>query len=129
MTSWRRATDRAFTVIVCSCCAAEPGLSVLQELRESIRRCQHGMLVSAPCLLGKLTCAARTDGSGTMVLLQPCSTDRSPVGPPRWVGPITNPADAEAVRAWLERGDWDIDTLPQRLRSPLNSLAAASSRN
>lgn len=129
MTSWRRATDRAFTVIVCSCCAAEPGLSVLEELRGSIRRCQHGILVSAPCLLGKLTCAARTDGSGTMVLLQPCSTDRSPVGPPRWVGPITNPADAEAVRAWLERGDWNVGTLPQRLRSPLNSLGAASSRN
>jgi hypothetical protein len=129
VTSWRRATDRAFTVIVCSCCAAEPGLSVLQELRESIRRCPHSVLVSAPCLLGKLTCAARTDGSGTMVLLQPCSTDRSPVGPPRWVGPITNPADAEAVRAWLERGSWDIGTLPQRLRSPLNSPAAASSRN
>ena len=30
VTSWRRATDRAFTVIVCSCCAAEPGLSVLR---------------------------------------------------------------------------------------------------
>lgn len=129
MTSGRRATDRAFTVIVCSCCAAEPGLSVLQELRESIRRCQHGMLVSAPCLLGRLTCAARTDGQGTMALLQPCSTDRSPVGPPRWIGPISNFADAEAVRAWLERGDWDIDTLPQRLRSQLNSLGAASSRN
>ena len=129
MTSWRRATDRPFNVIVCSCCATESGLAVLQELGESIRRCRHGILVSAPCLLGKLTCAARTDGPGTMVLLQPCSTDRSPLGPPRWVGPITNPADAEAVRTWLERGRWDIDTLPQRLRSPLNSRAAASSRN
>jgi hypothetical protein len=129
VTSRHRATGRAFTVIVCSCCAAEPGLSVLQGLRESIRRCRHGILVSAPCLLGKLTCAARTDGSGAMVLLQPCSTDRSPVGPPRWVGPITNPADTEAVRAWLERGDWNVGALPQRLRSQLNSVAAASSRN
>jgi hypothetical protein len=129
VTSWRRATDSAFTVIVCSCCTTEPGLSVLQELRNSIRRCQHGVLVSAPCLLGKLLCAARTDGPGTMVLLQPCSTDRSPLGPPRWVGPISSPTDAEALRTWLERGGWDIDTLPQRLQSPLNSLAAASSRN
>jgi hypothetical protein len=129
VTSWRRATDRPFNVIVCSCCATEPGLSVLQELRESIRRCPHGILVSAPCLLGKLTCAARTDGPGTMVLLQPCSTDRSPLGLPQWIGPLTNPADTEAAQAWIERGRWDIDTLPQRLQSPLNWLHVASSRN
>jgi hypothetical protein len=129
VTSWRRATDRPFNIIVCSCCATEPGLSVLQELRKSIRRCPHGILVSAPCLLGKLTCAARTDGPGTMVLLQPCSTDRSPLGPPQWIGPLSSPADTEAAQAWIERGDWTIATLPQHLQSPLNSLAAASSRN
>jgi hypothetical protein len=128
VTSWRRATDRAFTIIVCSCCAAEPGLSVLQELGESIRRCQHGILVSAQCLLGKLTCATPTGRPGTLVLFQPCSKNRSPIGLPRWIGPISNPTDVEAVRAWLERGDWDIATLPQRLQSPLNWLAA-SSRN
>jgi hypothetical protein len=129
VTSWRRATDRPFTVIVCSCCATEPGLSVLQELGETIRRCQHGILVSAPCLLGKLTCAVRTDRPGTLVLFQPCSKDRSPVGLPRWIGPISNPTDVEALRAWLERGDWNVDSLPQRLRSQLNSRGAASSRN
>ncbi len=129
MTSWRRATDRAFTVFVCSCCAAGPGLSVLAELGESIRRCRHGILVSAPCLAGKLSCTAHADGPGTMAVLQPCSTDRSPIGLPHWIGPLTNPADTEAAQAWIERGDWNIATLPQHLQSPLNWLQANSSRN
>jgi hypothetical protein len=129
MTPRRRATDRAFTLIMCTCCEATPGLPVLQKLRNSIRRSRHGILVTAPCLLGKLACTAHTDGPGIMVLLQPCSDDRSPVGPPRWVGPVTNAADVEALRAWLERGKWHIGTLPRRLQSPLNWMAAASRRN
>lgn len=124
MTSRRRATHRAFTIIVCSCCSVVPGACVLEQLQKSIRCCPHGVLVSASCLLGKHMCAARIDGPGAMVLLQPCSRDRSPVGLPRWVGPVSNPADTQAVRAWIESGAWNLGALPERLRSPLNSLGA-----
>ena len=129
MTARRRATDRGFTVIMCTQCRADRGLPIVEELRDSIRRSRHGILVNAPCLLGKLTCAARTDGPGSMVVLQPCTDNRSPLGPPRWIGPITNLADLAALRDWLDRGEWNIGTLPQHLRSPLNWLAAASRRN
>ncbi|MGO8850289.1 hypothetical protein [Mycobacterium sp.] len=50
MTSPRRGTDRPFTVIVCAACAADHNLSVIDELRPTIRRCPHAMLVSAACL-------------------------------------------------------------------------------
>lgn len=129
VTSWRRATDRAFTVFVCSSCAAGPGFSVLTELGESIRRCPHGILVSAPCLAGKLSCAGHANGRGAMAVLQPCSKDRSPIGLPQWIGPINDLADTEEVRAWIERGDWTVATLPQKLQSPLNWLHVTSSRN
>jgi hypothetical protein len=127
--TWRRATDRTFTVFVCSSCAGGMESLVLDELGKSIRRCRHGVLVSAPCLAGKLSCAAYLDGSGPVAVLQPCSKDRTPVGPPQWIGPLTNLADTEEAQAWIERGDWTIDTLPQRLQSPLNWLQVNSSRN
>jgi hypothetical protein len=55
-----------------------------------------------------------------MAILQPCTKDRSPVGLPQWIGPINNPSDAEETRAWIERGEWTIATLPPHLQSPLN---------
>ena len=64
-----------------------------------------------------------------MAVLQRCSKDRSPIGLPQWIGPINNPADPEEARAWIERGDWNLATLPQHLQSPLNWLHVASSRN
>ena len=62
LTSSRRGTDRPFTVIVCTACAADHDLSVIDELRPTIRRCPHAMLVSAACMLGPLTCASRPTG-------------------------------------------------------------------
>ncbi|MGO9154989.1 hypothetical protein [Mycobacterium sp.] len=64
-----------------------------------------------------------------MAVLQPCSKDRSPIGLPQWIGPLTNPADTEAAQTWIERGDWNIATLPQHLQSPLNWMHVNSSRN
>jgi hypothetical protein len=74
------ATDRAFALVVCTDCTAEQGISVLDELRATIRSCPNGVLVAAGCMLGPLTCAARPDRQGVLVLLQPCSTDRTPIG-------------------------------------------------
>jgi hypothetical protein len=128
VTSWRRVTERAFTVVVCSCCAAGCELFVLKELGKSVRRCRHGILVSAPCLAGKLSCAIHNN-AGTIAVLQPCLKDRSPLGSPYRIGPINNAFDTEEAQGWIERGDWTIATLPQHLQSPLNQLHANSSRN
>lgn len=122
-------TDRAFNLVVCTSCVTGQYLSVLDELRGVIRRCPHGVLVSAGCLLGPLTCASRPDGPGALVVLQPCSIDRSPMGPPIWVGPINDRADVADLRAWVQRGEWSLGALPWHLRPVMNRPRHAGSRN
>jgi hypothetical protein len=70
-------------------------------------------------MLGALACATRPHGPGTMVILQPCSIDRVPSGPARWIGPINDKNDIRTVRNWLEQGQWDCRALPHRLRAEL----------
>ena len=113
MTSPRRATERPFTVIVCTACAADQNLSVIDELRPTIRRCPHAMLVAAPCMLGPLTCASRP--TGVMAVVQPCTTDRLACGPTHWIGPVTDNDDAAALRDWLELGQWENTPVPTQL--------------
>jgi hypothetical protein len=90
---------------------------VLEELRATIRRCAHGMLVTTACMLGPLACAVRPHGP--VVILQPCSVERVPIGSARWIGPINDKADIRALRDWLEQGEWDSGALPDRLRADL----------
>lgn len=111
----RRATDRPFTLVVCTACATEHNLSVIDELRPAIRRCPHAMLVSAACMLGPLACVSRPTGCGVMAVVQPCTNDRVPSGPPRWIGPITDNLDAALLRDWLEQGQWEDTPLPRQL--------------
>jgi hypothetical protein len=122
-------TERAFALVVCTGCSAGQGLSVLDELRATIRSCPHGVLIAAGCMLGTLTCASRPDGPGVLVLLQPCSTDRTPAGSATWIGPIDDRHDAATVGAWVQRGDWRLGALPERLRSAMNAMHQAGSRN
>jgi hypothetical protein len=116
MTPPRRATDRPFTVVVCTACAAVDDLSVIDELRPVIRRCPRAMLVAAACMFGPLACASRPTGCGVMALLQPCTDDRAPCGLPQWIGPITDNRDATVLRDWLELGQWEDTPLPGHLR-------------
>ena len=115
MTSPRRATERPFTVVVCTACAADHNFSVIDELRPTIRRCPRAMLIAAACMLGPLTCASRPSGCGVMALLQPCTNDRVACGPPQWIGPITDYDDAAILRDWLELGQWENIPLPGHL--------------
>ncbi|BBX64700.1 hypothetical protein MSAS_38740 [Mycobacterium saskatchewanense] len=115
MTDRHRGTDRPFTVIVCTACSAEGDLSIIDELRPTIRRCPHGMLVAAACLLGPLTCASRPTGRGVMALVQPCTGDRAARGQPHWIGPIADYGQAAALRDWLELGQWENSPIPTRL--------------
>ncbi len=112
MTRPGRATQRAFTAVVCTGCADDLATSVLEALRDTIGRCRHGVLVRADCMLGRFICAVRPTGPGVMVLLQPCSTDRKPTGPALRVGPIDAREDIETLCGWLERGDWSQHSLP-----------------
>lgn len=92
---------------------------MVDGLRECIRQCRHGVLVSAGCLLGPLACHARAGAvaqAGPLVLVQRCSTDREPVGAPLWVGPIVTEADVLAVRRWLVGGELTVTDLPAHLR-------------
>lgn len=115
LTSPPRGTDRPFTVIVCTACAADDDLSVVDELRPTIRRCPYAMLVSAACMLGPLTCASRPTGCGVMAVVQPCTNDRVACGPPHWIGPITDNGEAAALRDWLELGQWENTPVPRQL--------------
>lgn len=129
MTVPRRATDRPFTVALCISCPAEPERAALKQLRRSIRRCRHGVLVTTGCLRGTVSCAARPHGAGAVVVMQPCSVDRAPDGPAHWIGPIKGGDDLRAVCDWLERGEWDVRDLPERLHAELNRAAAVGRRN
>jgi hypothetical protein len=107
----RRTHDRPFTVVVCQATACEAGADpgLLDALRETIRRCPHGVLLRSGCMLGPVTCRPRwlhphADTSGAIVIVQPCGTDRAPQGIPVRVGPLRHPGDTHALCTWLERG-------------------------
>ncbi len=125
----RRATDRAFKLFVCGECDTQSEPSVHDELRTTIRRCPRGVLVSAECMLGPVTCATRTRGPGVMVLLQPFSGDQVSAGPVRWIGPVVDREDTAAVRKWVESGSWDITSLPLHLRASFDWMRKSSRRN
>lgn len=111
-----------FTAAVCSFCGTtDPGLSVLDALRAAVRRCPHGVLISAGCLLDDVSCAGRTDG--VMVLVQLCSADRTPTSPAWWIGPINSAVEAAKLCDWLEDGVWDTDHLPVRWRTGMGPIA------
>lgn len=120
-------TRRPFTVVVCTMCTLGSPLAVLEALRETIRRCDHGVLITSACTLAIRAGAVHDHCRGVTVVVQPCSIHRAPRGPARWVGPIENHAELRAVCAWLERGRWDLPVLgsvPREGRmGPLGSAA------
>src|ERR1700720_3264272 len=117
MTTSHTGTSRPFTVYLCTSCTAKPTLAVLEELRATIRPCGHGMLATPAGMLGPAAGAARAPGP--IVILQPCSVERVPIGSARWIGPINDKVDIRALRGWLEHGEWDYWALPDRLRAEL----------
>ena len=111
----QRTHDRPFTVLVCQATACEAGgdPGLLDALRDTTRRCTHGVLVRTGCLLGLSTCRPRwlrpqANTSGTVIVVQPCGADRVPHGIPIRVGPVRNGRDSRALCAWLERGEWRL---------------------
>jgi hypothetical protein len=109
-----------FTVVVCDTCDDEP--ADLAVLRQTIRQSPHGMLVRAQCPLGRMWCHTRkTSGeSGRVVLVQPCTTARAPLGAAIFVGPVCTADDLAAVARWLETSPTDAAALPPHLREILH---------
>jgi len=108
-----------FTVVVCDggfC--GEHGRSVVEGLRDCVRGHPHAMLVSAGCLLGRAGCHAFAAGrgNGALVMVQPCTIERRPVGPALWAGPVADDADLADLLRWLDGGDLRAALLPARLR-------------
>lgn len=129
MSSNRFHTSEPFTVALCTSCASSDSQSVLiRTLRNVVRRCPHGVLVSTRCLLGEFTCATRRAYFGPVLVLQPCSAERAPSAAAIWVGPIGTEADARDACDWIAAGRWDRAKLPERLRAD-RSLVRVSALN
>lgn len=122
-------TREPFTVALCMhCSSSDPRSLLMRTLRDVVRRCPHGVLVSTQCLLGEFTCATRRAHLSPVLVLQPCSADRVPSAPTIWIGPIVTDADARDACEWIGAGRWDGATLPTHLRADVN-LARVSSHN
>ena len=106
-----------FTVILCDTCGdrESPHLS---SLRQTIRRTLHGMLVRVPCPFGQMWCHTRKapGNGGPVLLVQPCTTDRRPLGPAILIGPVHTVEDFVSVARWLDTTPMDVDLLPSHLR-------------
>lgn len=115
----RRSGALGATVVYCAGAAcSRSDLAIRERLREMIRHCDHGVLVSAPCLLGAVGCPAGLGARGDgLVLVQPCDVeDRRASGPAVLVGPVRCAADLDALCTWLREGTWNADRLPAHLR-------------
>ncbi|WKG02927.1 hypothetical protein [Mycolicibacterium sp. HK-90] len=122
-------TAEPFTVALCMHCSSSgPGPLLTRLLRNVVRRCPHGVLVSTQCLLGEFTCATRRTALRPVLVVQPCSADRIPSAPAIWIGPIVTDADAHDACSWVAAGRWDGANLPAHLRADVN-LARVSSHN
>ena len=118
-------TRNPFTVVFCARCPADSDPELLDTLRATIRRCPYGMLISADCVRGPLSCAAHPRATGAMLVVQPCTVDRRPSASAHWIGPIADVTDIATVCTWLEQGRWNRDDLPSRLRAGLPAAALA----
>lgn len=112
--------EHPFAAVVCHgpVCGHTRARTVVDGLRDSIRRHRHAVLVSAGCVLGPIQChASAVTGCrcGPVLVIQDCTEERVPQGPAIWVGPVTDDDDLTAVRRWLDSGHPRTGQLPSRL--------------
>lgn len=125
-----------FTLVLCraeGCAGTRPPAArgpVEQELSDTTRRCAHGVMVLAGCLMGPTLCRAGGPSSGQragrLAVVQPCHASRQPAGPAVLVGPIQGGADAAELGRWLRSGQLVADALPEHLLGYARLLRAAA---
>lgn len=121
--STERHAQTGYTAVVCDTCEQEGRPPLLDELGKAIRCCPHGVLVRAPCQLGALWCHARKTSrrtTGPMLLVQPCDTQRRPLGAVLTIGPIQTAEDLRAVTLWLQSSPTSPRGLPARVHQTLS---------
>jgi hypothetical protein len=113
-------TDQPFYVAVCGSqpCRLGRDLGLLDQLAAVVRRCRHGVLIRADCLLGMSRCASDDAAreAGSYLVVQPYARDWRPRGPAIAVGPVLTRDDVETVVTWLENGELEAELLARRLR-------------
>lgn len=108
-----------FTAVLCTargCGTGDAGTvarPLVEALRSVVAGSEHGVLVSAGCLLGAAACARRP--TAPVVVVQPCDADRRPVGGALGIGPLRTVADVATLGAWLRAGRLDPGLLPAHL--------------
>ncbi|MFI7017856.1 hypothetical protein [Streptomyces sp. NPDC050164] len=117
-----------FTAAICRAeggCGAADG-RVLEALRTATRQVPGGLLVATGCLGRHLHCphheGNQVPRAGHRVVVQPCTRDRTPLGPALAFGPLTEPDQSQALADWLTEG------LRQGRRPPRRLLAVRPSR-
>lgn len=125
-----RSRSRPFTLAVCRTgCDGTQAAAVMEHLRQAVRSCPHGVLITTGCLRGILRCDAhgpyRSSVRGLFALVQPCDSRRRPNGRPTRVGPLADVADATVVSGWLRAGLPDDGSLPERLLAAPSPQAVA----
>lgn len=114
----QHSSEHGFTAAVCHgmACGRHHGEATVNGLRGCVRRHPHGVLVSTGCLLGRVGCLARTAGRpGSLLLVQPCLADRTPLGPAVWIGPVATAEEVAAVCHWVDSGGLRSSALPTHL--------------
>jgi hypothetical protein len=116
-------TGVPFTAVVChgQACRQQHGESVVNGLRECVRRGRNGVLLSTGCLLGRLGCHTLSSSNrpqGALLVIQPCTESRAPAGPALWIGPLADADDIVTVSRWLAKGELHPIGLPSHLRFP-----------
>jgi hypothetical protein len=123
-------SPRGFTAIVCGerdCPPATGAPDIRTSLRQAVRACPHGVLVSGECLVGMVArggagcplggpCHPDRPGAGALVIVQPCDENRHAHGPAVVAGPLHETADVADLCLWLVEDAAAGRPLPEHLK-------------
>lgn len=120
-------TRADYTVVACSALSCRAGSDeVADMLRRCVRSSRHGVLVVSGCTVGTVGCRLRAPGP--VIVVQPCTEDREPLGAAVWIGPIGTAHDLAAVEDWIRAAGFDPADLPAHLTA-LHRAAPVGTRN
>ncbi|MEN3265249.1 hypothetical protein [Pseudonocardia sp.] len=121
----RTGNAKGYTLVMCTAppCRDELTAQIVATLRECVRTSRCGVLVMSQCTLGTIACRLRPPGQ--FVLVQPCDTQRRPMGSGVRVGPLRDEADLAAVQAWIRAARFDAQLLLAHLTATDRTVRSA----